>query len=307
MLKIDPLPILMDKAPLHIRYKTAERFLPDEKELLEELANELYDYKPREKLFKAQQPDGTWKLVNNYTVEEHKKGMKFLRQLMSLSQLYDYACTREHIVIQKGLIALLKMQKPDGKFPLLHHHHAYALWLLVQFGLVGNPFVEKGFRWIAKRQREDGGWLSPSMLPSSIAAKTAKSGIWTTLLAFEAFSGHSRLKNSPICEKASEFVLENYLQPNQTSLFPEPDAWSYIYTDYTPNGLFRGGTLRFLEALAPLPEKHNHPNFKKAVNWILEQQLHSGLYPAVVGRSEEGDFGVTLRVLTVLKAIEKAE
>jgi len=305
MVKTDPLPVLLQKAPLPIQMKTARRFFPGDQDLLEKLNLKLDAYPQREKLLKAQQPDGTWKLTGKYQIEEHKKGMQFLQQLQRMTQLCDYACTKENPFVQKALIGLLKMQKPDGKFPLLFHHHAYALMLLIRFGLLGNPFVEKGFRWIAKRQRKDGGWLSPSMVPSNVSVRTTKSGIWTTLLVFEAFSHHSRLKNSATTQKATEFVLENYLEHNHTSLFAEKDAWSFLYTDYSDSGLFRGGTLRFVEALAPLPEVYDHPNFKKAIDWLIEQQLPSGLFPAIAGRSKEGDFGVTFRVAAALKSIDE--
>lgn len=89
-------------------------------------------------------------------------------------------------------------------------------------------------------------------------------------------------------------------------MFPEADSWSFLHTDYSDNGLFRGGTLRFIEALAPFADLHDHPNFRKAVNWMLDQQLSTGLFPAVVGKSREGDFAVTLRFVTALKEMDKA-
>jgi len=156
------------------------------------------------------------------------------------------------------------------------------------------------------RQRPDGGWLSPSMVPDGVSLKNTKSGIWTTLFAFQAFSVHSRLRHSDVCHKAAGFVLDNYLERSHTTLFPEADAWSFLHTDYSDNGLFRGGTLRFIEALAPIAEYHNHPNFRKAINWMLDQQLNSGLFPGVVGKSTEGDFAVTLRFVTALREMDKA-
>jgi hypothetical protein len=76
--------------------------------------------------------------------------------------------------------------------------------------------------------------------------------LWTTIIITQAFSAHSRLKNSENTRKAAQFISDRYLYKNHTSLFPEPDAWDYLYTDHTVNGMFRGGTLRFCEALAPI-------------------------------------------------------
>ena len=305
LLKIDPIPILLKKAPLPVMYATAERFFPEETELLSKLQQEFQNYKPRVKLLNSQQPDGLWKLDKKYIIEERRKAMLFLQQLKNMAQLLDFGCTKEMPAIQKGIITLLKMQKPDGKFPLLYHHHGFALWLLVKYGLSGNPFVEKGFRWIAKRQRPDSGWLSASMVPSNVSVKSLKSGIWTTLFVCQAFSVHTRLRKSSTCQNASKFVLDNFLEPNTTTLFPEPDAWNYLYVDYTENGLFRGGTLRFVETLSNLPDTYDHPKSKKAVNWLIDNQLPSGLFPAIAGKSTQGDYNVTLRVITALKDMEK--
>lgn len=306
LLKYDPIPILLKKAPLPIRYATALQFNPQDTEFLETLRQALIGYKPREHLLATQLENGCWKQEKRYKIEERNRAMLFLQQLKNMTQLLDYGCTKNFTAIQRGIIALLKMQKPDGKFPLLLHHHSYALWLLARYNMIGNPFVEKGYRWLAKRQRFDGGWLSPSMVLTGTSLKTAKSGIWTTIFAFQAFSVHSRLRNSEVCQKAATFVLENYLKKNHTTLFPEAEAWNLLYSDYSDNGLFRGGTLRFIEALAPVAELHNHPNFKKAVNWLLDLQQKDGLFPAVAGKSKEGDFSVTLRFVMALKEMDKA-
>jgi len=306
LLKNDPVPVLLKKAPLPVRYATAVRFTPDNAELLDTLRKDLINYKPREYLFKSQLADGLWKLEKKYNIEERNRAMSFLQQLKNMTQLHDFGCTKDLPPIQKGIIALLKAQKPDGKFPLLLHHHGYALWLLAQYKLIGNPFLEKGYRWLAKRQRSDGGWMSPSIVPTGVSLKTTKSGVWTTLFAFQAFSVHSRLRHSDVCQKAATFVLDNFLERSHTTLFPEADSWSFLHTDYSDNGLFRGGTLRFIEALAPLAELHDHPNVRKAVNWMLDQQMSTGLLPAVVGKSKEGDYTVTLRFMTALKEMDNA-
>ena len=307
LLKNDPIPVLIKKAPLPIRYASVQRFSSTSYDLLDSLRDELVRYKPREVLLKTQMEDGSWKLEKNYKIEERNRAMSFLLQLKNMTQLFDYGCTKEMSQIQRGIIALLKTQKPDGKFPLLLHHHGYALWLLAQYKLIGNPFVEKGYRWLSKRQRSDGGWLSPSMVPTGTSLKKSKSGIWTSIFALQAYSVHSRLRHSETCKKAAIFVTDNFLEQSHTTLFPEKDTWNFLHTDYSDNGMFRGGTLRFIEALAPIAEMHTHPNLRKAINWLLEQQLNNGLLPSIAGKSKEGDYAVTLRFVTALQEMDKAE
>jgi hypothetical protein len=71
--------------------------------------------------------------------------------------------------------------------------------------LAGNPFVEKGFRWLAKRH--SGRWrlAFTDDLAAGESVKTARSGIWTTLVIVQAFSAHSRLRNMETCSKERSF------------------------------------------------------------------------------------------------------
>ncbi len=300
----NPIPLLLDKAPLAVQYHTMRTIYPQEQEKIEQIASRLQQNKEREQLINAQQDNGRWQLQKDFKIEEKQKAMLFLLQLKNMTKLLDLGCDTELDAIKKGIIGLLKLQKPDGKFPLNLHHHGFTLYLLSQYGLSANPFVEKGFRWIIKRQREDGGWLSLSMLPEGESVKAAGSCIWTSVIVLQAFTHHTRLKKSSASNRAAEFVLDSFLKTNTTTLFPQPDAWDHLYLNYSDNGLFRGGTLRFLEALAPLEESHGHRNFKKALDWLLAQQLPSGLFPAFANRSEDGDYWVTYRAIKLLKTIE---
>jgi len=302
-LKVDPISKLVEKAPIHVRYVVVKRYLKDETELLTELIKKQAEDPVRKKILQTQQEDGKWQLDKDYKIEEKQKAIQFFLQLRNMCHLYELNCPIGMDNVKKGIIALLKFQKPDGKFPLLQHHHGMALWLLGLYGLSGNPFVEKGYRWITKRQRDDGGWLSSTMLPKGESPKKSKSCIWTTVMIFQAIANHSRLKSTSTCQKAADFVLKNYLIQNKTSLFPEPNAWDYLYHNYSENGIFRGGTLRYLDALASLPEVYKEKNFRKALDWILSMQLPSGLFPAIAGKSKDGDYMVTFQVLKVLEKI----
>ena len=283
ILRIDPLPDLIEKAPIHTKFRVIKYFYPEKKEELSDLQKERKNNTRRKKLFKSQLDNGAWELDTEYSIDKKKKAMSFLKQLQNLTELLYLGENSKSETIKQALIRLIKFQKEDGKFPLSLHHQGYALWLLAQYGLAGNPIVEKGYRWLIKRQKDDGGWLSPVMKLSEDVSDDMTSCLWTTIIITQAFSAHSRLKNSDNTRKAAQFIADHYLYKNHTSLFPEPDAWDYLFTDHTENGLFRGGTLKFCEALAPLKFMHTNKNFEKAIGWLKDVQLDSGLFPAKAG------------------------
>jgi hypothetical protein len=304
ILKKDPLPELAENSPVPIRFRVLKYFFPEEKDKLSGLQKERKNHRRRQKLFKTQLPGGSWPLDTDYKIEKKKKAMSFLKQLQNLTELLYLGENSRSETMKNALIRLIKYQKEDGKFPLAHHHQGYALWLLAQYGLAGNPIVEKGYRWLIKRQKKDGGWISPLMKLSEDVSGDVTSCLWTTIIITQAFSSHSRLKNSDTTKKAAQFIADHYLHKNHTSLFPEPDAWDYLYTDHTENGMFRGGTLRFCEALAPLEYMHDNKNFNKALDWLKSIQMESGLFPAKAGQDPDGDYHVTFRVLKVLDQIQ---
>ncbi|MCF7741018.1 MAG: terpene cyclase/mutase family protein [Candidatus Marinimicrobia bacterium] len=304
ILPTDPLPLLFNKAPVHLQYRAIKYFDPENKKVLGALQKRRKSNKRRNKLFKNQREDGSWELDTNYKIEKKKNAMLFLKQLQNLTELLYLGENPRSETIKNALIRLIKFQKEDGKFPLAHHHQGYALWLLAQYGLAGNPIVEKGYRWLIKRQKKDGGWISPLMKLSEEVSGDVTSCLWTSIIITEAFSSHSRLKNSDTTRKAANFIADHYLYKNHTSLFPEPDAWDYLHTDHTENGMFRGGTLRFCEALAPLEYMHENKNFQKAIKWLKNNQLDNGLFPAKANNPDKGDYHVTFRVLKVLDKIQ---
>ncbi|MCF7884969.1 MAG: terpene cyclase/mutase family protein [Candidatus Marinimicrobia bacterium] len=303
ILRIDPLSSLIEDAPVPLKFRIIKYFHPEDKENLSQLQKERKNNKRRTQLFKSQLEDGSWKLDTDYKIDKKKKAMSFLKQLQNLTELLYLGENSQSETIKKALIKLIKYQKEDGKFPLAHHHQGYALWLLAQYGLAGNPIVEKGYRWLIKRQRKDGGWISPVMKMSEDVSGDVTSCLWTSIIITQAFSAHSRLKNSENARQAAQFIADHYLYKNHTSLFPEDDAWDFLYTNHTENGMFRGGTLKFCEALAPLNYMHSNKNFQKAIKWLKDIQLESGLFPAKAGHDEQGDYHVTFRVLKVLDMI----
>ncbi len=305
ILESDPLPTLLHDTSLGVRYHALTNLLelPTDTKTVQETREAILADQSIQRMIKHQTEAGLWLPAEKFSKDAHRVGAQFLSQVQHLHQLYDFGMTREDPCVQKGIVALMKMQLGDGKFPLFYQHQGYVLWVLLQYGLQGNPYVELGLRWLLKRQRNDGGWLHTVQVPRGKKMENFPSCIWTTLHSVWPMSLHTRYSRDAQVRKGVTFVLDHFLEKNHTKFLNSPDAWDYLYVGYDDLSAFRGGTLKALEVAAQTGIGLENPVVDKAAKWLREQQLKNGLLPAIAGKDRKGDPMVTLRTLLVLKRL----
>jgi hypothetical protein len=101
---------------------------------------------------------------------------------------------------------------------------------------------------------------------------------------------------------ALEYVQSNRLGVGLSPLLPDIQAWDHLHTGSQGLNVIQGGTLRVLEARALLGLKLDRPA-RKMFNWLQDQQLPNGHWPAIAGRDKHGDEWVTLRVLKLYRQV----
>lgn len=305
ILSIDPLPEMLKSIPPFIRLQIYENIfeLPDDSDTMDDVRKQCWRDDEFLKEARNQDENGLWPPRQEFSKEHHKAGIQFFSQVIKLHSLLTLGGAVKVDEVQKGIVALLKMQQEDGKFPLFYQHQGYALWVLINYGLQGNPFVDRGMRWLLKRQREDGGWLHPVQVPRGQEEEDFPSCIWTTAHALWPLVLHNVYSKDKRVTKGIEYLLDNFLNLNHTAFFNTPDAWDYLYIGHDETACFRGGTLKMLEIAINGGFDRSHPVIKKASNWLREQQLDNGFFPAIAGKDTQGDYLVTVRALTVLKKL----
>ncbi len=305
ILPVDPLPDMLKDISPFLRYHIYEYIfeLPEESDTMDDVRRQCWKDDDFLKVAHKQGEDGLWPPLQEFSKDHHKKGIQFFTQVIQLHTLLTLGGAVKVDEVQKGIVALLKMQQEDGKFPLFYQHQGYALWVLIKYGLQGNPFVDRGMRWLLKRQRDDGGWLHPVQVPRGEDEDAYPSCIWTTCHALWPLVLHNVYSKDLQVKQGIEYFLDNFLHTNHTAFFNTPDAWDYLYTGHDETACFRGGTLKMLEIAVDGGFDRNHPVVKKAANWLREQQLDNGLFPAIAGKDTQGDYMVSIRALTILKKL----
>ncbi|HKJ69324.1 MAG TPA: prenyltransferase/squalene oxidase repeat-containing protein [bacterium] len=289
--------------PPHIRYYLYIHVFekPEEFSSMEDVKKQCQQSGEFRKLLRRQDNDGLWPPRRNFRQEKQQYGIQFFSQVLALHHLLDLGATRDLPEIRQGIVALMKMQREDGKFPLFYQHQGYALWVLMRYGMQGNPFVDRGLRWLLRRQRDDGGWLHTVQIPKDHDQEDHPSCIWTTCHVVWPMVQHNVYYKDERVVRGIDYLLDNYLEPNYTNFFHPGDAWNYLYVGHDETGCFRGGTLKVVEIAVAAGFDRTHKVIKKAANWLRDQQLENGLFPAVAGKDTQGDYMVTVRILNVLK------
>ncbi|MFC1482018.1 prenyltransferase/squalene oxidase repeat-containing protein [Candidatus Neomarinimicrobiota bacterium] len=255
------------------------------------------------RILDKQRRDGDWPVKATDEPKGVRRKLELLALIENLSALYQAGAKSSWPGVGDGIRALIAHQQPDGRFPLLYHHHAAIGSLLIGLGLVRNPAVHKAAHWIAERQRADGGWLHRQWGGDD---ERKPSCIWTTA---EVLFFLSRYQTSAIMDQlapASEFLLEHALQENHTTLLPEAHNWDILATGYEGTQLFHGGTLKVLHGASRSGFNPSDKRFKKLYSWLLGTQLDNGLFPRVNGKDEAGDNGVTVSVLELVRRVESS-
>ncbi|MEE9465693.1 MAG: prenyltransferase/squalene oxidase repeat-containing protein [Candidatus Neomarinimicrobiota bacterium] len=273
------------------------------KDVRRELRKEAGNSTAIQRILRTQLADGTWAVEAPSEPAGAHKQMVLVGLLERLYALAELGAQRGWPQVTLSIRAIVGFQLPDGRFPLLYHHHAAIGSLLISFGLIRNPTVHKAAHWILERQRDDGGWLHPHMAGKG---KSPPSCLWTTAEVMAFLARYPTMRIKPKLQTAGEFLLLNALEANTTSLLPDAGAWNVLRTGSRGTQLFQGGTLKVLDSLSRAGFSPAHKTFKKLYRWLLEQQLSNGLFPGIVGRDGSGDTMVTVRVLELVQRVESS-
>jgi hypothetical protein len=294
-LKKNPIATMMDSAPLPVRYALLSDVLDEpESDLAQSLLKNLRKHQPRRTRFAEQAESGLWPLEAQFSKLDRNQmdTLQLIRQLETLHELIDLAATAKQEKMMLGMREVVRLLA-ENTFTLRLHHLAQAIYLGIFLGLEGNPIIKQLIWDVLKMQNPDGGW------PSLQSEKT--SCIWSSQFFLWSMGHSEKFKQNRSLKKGLEYLRENALLPEKSKLLPAMQTWDTLIAGSSGLGILHGGSLRLLEVEMLYDEGARSRKTEKRVDWLLEQQLNTGLWPSIVGRDKRGDHSVTLRALSVLK------
>lgn len=258
------------------------------------LQKNLRKHRPRRKLLGEQGEDGLWSLpsTSKQLSEPQRKTLQLLRQLEVLHELLDLTVTSSTERAMLGMREVLRLLA-ENDFQLRLHHESQAIFLAIAYGLEGNPIIKELVWDILKRQNSDGGWSS--------LQDGSDSCLWSTQLFLFALGHSEKFRKNRTLLKGLKYLQERRLSDGHSDLITGMQAWDTLHAGYTGLSIIGGGSLRNLEVEQLFHDGARDRKIEKLVDWLIQAQLKTGLWPSIVGRDSQGDAMVSLRALRVLK------
>ena len=294
----NPLLDILQKGQPHIRYYVARDVIgyPFKHPLVFTINKTLHYQKKYKKILRDE-----IKLTISDTAKQRELDFIFLME--KLHGLHTYGGYKHMKGVDDLIIGVMDYQNPDGRFPGLYHHHAKMCGILVKLGLQGNRLLDRSFKWIIERQRDDGGWLHRSMVQKGKSIKTQKSCIWTTAEILHSLSmRRSMVKTKPV-ERGIEFLKSQLFNENSTPFLEHLSPWDYFAVGAKGETLFTGGSLKVLEILVNYGLGRSDKTVDKLVSGIMQTQMDSGYFPFQKSKSPIPDPYVTIRFLKLLRIL----
>ncbi len=294
-IKKNPIPVMLKAAPLPVRFKLVTDILEDSSsDDFLALQKNLRKHQARRKLLADQKTNGLWPIggstagLNDAQIET----LQLLKQLEVLHELLDFSVTHKQEKVKLGMREILR-SLAEQDIPLRLHHQTQAIFLAVTYRLEGNPIIKQLIRALIAQQKSDGGWSS---LPGE-----SSSCYWSTVFFLWTLGQSDNFRENRAIKKGLKYIQSKVLLQGESKLLPGMQVWDTLISGTTGLSIISGGTLRYLETIKLIDSKNKERKTYKLLDWLMDAQLKTGLWPSIVSRDRQGDFGVTLRVLNVLK------
>jgi len=321
-LKISPVPALLSCGNKAIEY-LARRDLLDE---TVEPITCIWQLPEVQKIFRKQQPDGSWKHTGKETVAYPKNHYALAQTWKNMRILIErYEVTKNHDGARRAAEYLFSCQTSQGDIRgmLANQYATYytgaMLAVLIKAGYADDPRVAKGLDWLLSMRQNDGGWSIPiltheyALTQATINKLTSTyaepiepdrtkpfSHNWTDMV-LRAFAAHPERRHSKEAHAAAELLKSSFFKPDYYTSYQDECYWTR-FLFWWPN------IVTALDSLSLLGYSEDDVDVQKGLNWLVENQLPNGLWKLDYGMgakekaSESGErLWLALKVARIFK------
>lgn len=247
-----------------------------------------------QKIFKKQQPDGSWKYRGKPTVTYPKYHHSLVETWKAFRVLVEqYELTKEHEGARRAAEFFFSCQTNQGDIRgiMANQYATYytgaMLASLIKAGYENDRRVEKGLSWLLSMRQNDGAWTIPILTHHFNSAVTYKltsqysepvepiktlpsSHNWTDMV-LRAFAAHPKYRKSKEAHVAGDLLKSQFFQPDAYASLINARYWTR-FLFWWPN------LVTALDSLSLMGYSKDDADVKKGLEWLIENQLPNGLW-----------------------------
>lgn len=251
----------------------------------------VWESKQTRSILNKQRVDGSWKYSSKKSEAFSKMDYDLYETIVVLASLVEvYRLDKSHPAIKRVAEYLFNNQSNRGDIRRVYanqyspNYSAMVAELLIKAGHQDNPRVIKILDWLMANRQQDGGWALPFRtqgynlqsfgLDKTIEADYSKpSSAMVTGVVLRAMAIHPKFKSRNEVKQAAQALADNLFMADKYPDRKSKEYWTrfsypFVYTDL----------VSALDSLSLIGGFENHPNVRKALAWLKEQQTKDGLF-----------------------------
>ncbi|WP_027108434.1 hypothetical protein [Lacticigenium naphthae] len=252
------------------------------------------------KLIKKQQMEGYW-IYPQARENTNRDNLNQYQTYRNFAKLVDmYSLDRSHAVIKKTAEYFFSVQTAQGDFRGIYdkqytpNYTAGIAEMLIKAGYTDDVRIIRALDWLVKYRQTDGGWALPFRTRNHNIDVTYNyhetiepdinqpSSYMVTSVVLRAFSIHPLFRERPEVKEAGELVSTYIFKRDKYPDRQDKKYWTQFVYPFCYSDL-----ISVLDSLSLLGFSPQEPTIKKGLQWLIDEQLESGLWDLRISAGQD--------------------
>jgi hypothetical protein len=288
-LEVDPIPSLLSCGNEAIVYFTRRDLLGEKVTPVKTL----WELPQAQRMLRRQREDGSWQYPGGNKEVRSRENYDQLETYRMLGELVEkFGFNNKSPAIKAAAEFIFAYQTEEGDFRGIYgsqytpNYSAGIMELLIKSGYVGDPRIEKGFRWLLSIRQDDGGWTIPirtrGLKLDAINVARADTvepdrsqpfSHLATGVVLRAFAAHKRYRKSEEARAAGDLLASRLFKRDAYPDRATPDYWTKVSFPFWFTDIVSA-----LDSLSLLGFTAEDPRINDALLKLKERQTEDGLF-----------------------------